>query len=55
MTKESALWPKTGLRDDNFEKPIIVMANSYMHIVPDHAHIKDLGDIVASETARAIV
>ncbi|QCI63912.1 dihydroxy-acid dehydratase [Phreatobacter stygius] len=44
-----ALWRATGLKDDDFGKPIVAIANSYTQFVPGHVHLKDVGDIVAAE------
>ncbi len=44
-----ALWRATGLKDGDFGKPIIAIANSYTQFVPGHVHLKDVGDIVAAE------
>jgi hypothetical protein len=37
----------TGMQDADFAKPIIAMVNSYTQFVPCHAHLKDLGQLVA--------
>ena len=34
------------MRDDDFEKPIIAVANSFTQFVPGHVHLKDLGQLV---------
>lgn len=48
MAGARALWRATGLTDEDFQKPIIAVANSYTQFVPGHVHLKDLGEIVAS-------
>src|SRR3954463_11779736 len=48
-----ALWRATGMTDDDFEKPIIAIANSFTQFVPGHVHLKDLGQLVAEEVAAA--
>jgi dihydroxy-acid dehydratase len=48
-----ALWRATGMTDDDFDKPIIAIANSYTQFVPGHVHLKDLGDIVAAAIFEA--
>jgi dihydroxy-acid dehydratase len=44
-----ALWRATGMTDEDFEKPIIAIANSFTQFVPGHVHLKDLGQLVARE------
>ncbi|MFH0848661.1 MAG: dihydroxy-acid dehydratase, partial [archaeon] len=35
-----------GLRDEDFQKPFIAIANSYVDIVPGHMHLLEFGKIV---------
>jgi dihydroxy-acid dehydratase len=48
-----ALWRATGMKDDDFTKPIIAISNSFTQFVPGHVHLKDLGQLVAREIERA--
>ncbi|WP_010119158.1 dihydroxy-acid dehydratase [Corynebacterium nuruki] len=48
-----ALWRATGMTDEDFEKPIIAIANSYTQFVPGHVHLKNVGDIVAEAVHEA--
>ena len=41
------------MQDGDFDKPIIAVANSFTQFVPGHVHLKDLGQLVAAEIARA--
>ena len=41
-----------GLTDRDFEKPFIAIANSYVDIVPGHAHLQEFGKLV-KEAVRA--
>jgi dihydroxy-acid dehydratase len=41
------------MQDGDFGKPIIAVANSFTQFVPGHVHLKDLGQLVAEEIARA--
>jgi dihydroxy-acid dehydratase len=41
------------MKDGDFGKPIIAVANSFTQFVPGHVHLKDLGQLVAEEIARA--
>jgi dihydroxy-acid dehydratase len=47
------LWRATGMKDEDFGKPIIAIANSFTQFVPGHVHLKDLGQLVAGEIALA--
>lgn len=52
MAGARALWRATGMKDDDFQKPIIAIANSFTQFVPGHVHLKDLGQLVAREIER---
>jgi dihydroxy-acid dehydratase len=41
------------MRDEDFGKPIIAIANSFTQFVPGHVHLHDLGQLVAREVERA--
>ena len=53
MAGARALWRATGMKDDDFGKPIIAISNSFTQFVPGHVHLKDLGQLVAREIERA--
>ena len=53
MAGARALWRATGMKYGDFNKPIIAIANSYTQFVPGHVHLKDMGDLVASEISKA--
>ncbi|MFM6985241.1 MAG: dihydroxy-acid dehydratase [Hydrogenophaga sp.] len=53
MAGARALWRATGMKDDDFSKPIIAIANSFTQFVPGHVHLKDLGQLVAREIEAA--
>ncbi|SIT68532.1 dihydroxyacid dehydratase [Ectothiorhodosinus mongolicus] len=53
MAGARALWRATGMKDGDFDKPIIAIANSFTQFVPGHVHLKDLGQLVAREIERA--
>lgn len=53
MAGARALWRATGMKDGDFEKPIIAIANSFTQFVPGHVHLKDLGQMVAREIEKA--
>ncbi len=53
MAGARGLWRATGMRDEDFGKPIIAIANSFTQFVPGHVHLKDLGQMVAREIEKA--
>ncbi len=53
MAGARALWRATGMKDDDFQKPIIAIANSFTQFVPGHVHLKDMGQLVAREIEKA--
>jgi dihydroxy-acid dehydratase len=53
MAGARALWRATGMKDGDFEKPIIAVVNSFTQFVPGHVHLKDLGQMVAREIEAA--
>ena len=53
MAGARSLWRATGMKDDDFSKPIIAVVNSFTQFVPGHVHLKDLGQLVAREIEAA--
>jgi len=53
MAGARALWRATGMKNDDFAKPIIAVANSFTQFVPGHVHLKDLGQLVCREIENA--
>ncbi|EJF91212.1 dihydroxy-acid dehydratase [Bartonella tamiae] len=53
MAGARGLWRATGMKDSDFGKPIIAIANSFTQFVPGHVHLKDMGQLVALEVANA--
>ncbi|MFG0356589.1 dihydroxy-acid dehydratase [Pseudomonas sp. zbq_11] len=53
MAGARSLWRATGMQDEDFGKPIIAVVNSFTQFVPGHVHLKDLGQLVASEIMSA--
>lgn len=49
MAGARALWRATGVKDQDFGKPIIAVCNSFTQFVPGHVHLKDMGQLVARE------
>ena len=53
MAGARGLWRATGMKDDDFGKPIVAVVNSFTQFVPGHVHLKDLGQLVAREIEAA--
>ena len=53
MAGARSLWRATGMKDEDFSKPIIAVVNSFTQFVPGHVHLKDLGQLVAREIESA--
>ncbi len=53
MAGARALWRATGMGDSDFGKPIIAVVNSFTQFVPGHVHLKDIGQLVASEIEKS--
>ena len=53
MAGARALWRATGMKDGDFEKPIVAVVNSFTQFVPGHVHLKDMGQLVAREIEEA--
>ncbi len=46
MAGARSLWRATGMKDDDFGKPIVAIANSFTQFVPGHVHLHDVGQRV---------
>ncbi len=53
MAGARALWRATGVKDEDFGKPIIAVANSFTQFVPGHVHLHEVGQMVAREIEKA--
>ena len=53
MAGARALWRATGVKDNDFGKPIIAISNSFTQFVPGHVHLKDMGSLVAGAIEEA--
>ena len=47
-----SLLKATGVKDEDFNKPFIAVANSFIDIIPGHVHLQEFGRMV-KETIRA--
>lgn len=53
MAGARALWRATGVKNEDFGKPIIAVCNSFTQFVPGHVHLKDVGQLVAGAIEKA--
>ena len=53
MAGARALWRATGVKDSDFGKPIIAIANSFTQFVPGHVGLRDVGRLVATQIEAA--
>lgn len=49
MAGARALWRATGMKENDFGKPIIAVVNSFTQFVPGHVHLRDIGKLVAEQ------
>ena len=52
MAGARALWMATGMKREQFGKPIIAIANSFTEFVPGHTHLHEVGQMVRSEIEK---
>lgn len=52
MAGARALWIATGMRREQFGKPIIAIANSFTQFVPGHTHLHEVGQLVKHEIEK---
>src|ERR1700760_363221 len=53
MAGARGLWRATGMKKEDFGKPIIAVVNSFTQFVPGHVHLQHLGRLVAREIELA--
>ena len=46
MAGARALWRATGMKTEDFQKPIVAIANSFTQFVPGHVHLHPIGQKV---------
>lgn len=49
MAGARALWRANGMKEDQFDKPIIAIVNSFTQMVPGHAHLHDIGQMLKKQ------
>ena len=52
MAGARALWVATGMKREQFGKPIIAVVNSFTQFVPGHTHLHEIGQIVKAEIEK---
>lgn len=52
MAGARALWVATGMKHEQFGKPIIAVVNSFTQFVPGHTHLHEIGQIVRDEIEK---
>ncbi len=53
MAGARSLWRATGVKEEDFKKPLIAVANSFTQFVPGHVHLDKVGKLVCEEIAKA--
>ncbi len=52
MAGARALWVATGMKHEQFGRPIIAVVNSFTQFVPGHTHLHEIGQIVREEIEK---
>lgn len=52
MSGARALWRATGMTDEDFNKPIIAVVNSFSQFVPGHIHLQEVGKLISKEIQK---
>ena len=52
MAGARALWVATGMKHEQFGKPIIAIVNSFTQFVPGHTHLHEIGQVVRKEIEK---
>lgn len=53
MAGARALWRATGVKEQDFGKPIVAVVNSFTQFVPGHVHLQPVGQLVAAQIEQA--
>ncbi len=46
MAGARALWRANGMKEEQFNKPVIAIVNSFTQMVPGHVHLHEIGQII---------
>ena len=53
MAGARALWRATGVKEEDFGKPVIAVVNSFTQFVPGHVHLDKIGKYVREQVEKA--
>lgn len=53
MAGARALWRATGVKEEDFGKPVIAVVNSFTQFVPGHVHLDKVGAYVREQVEKA--
>lgn len=53
MSGARSLWRATGMNDEDFNKPIIAIVNSFSQFVPGHIHLQEVGKLISKEIQKS--
>lgn len=53
MAGARALWKATGMKPEQFGRPVIAVVNSFTQFVPGHTHLHEIGQLVKAEIEKA--
>ena len=53
MAGARALWRATGVKEEDFGKPVIAVVNSFTQFVPGHVHLDKVGKYVREQVEKA--
>ncbi|MCG8571458.1 MAG: dihydroxy-acid dehydratase [Spirochaetes bacterium] len=48
-----ALWRANGMKDEDFNKPVIAIVNSFTQFVPGHIHLSEIGQMIKQTIDQA--
>lgn len=49
MAGARALWRATGVKEEDFNKPLIAVVNSFSEFVPGHVHLRNIGKLISKQ------
>ena len=52
MAGARSLWRANGMREEQFGRPVIGIANSFTQLVPGHVHLHEIGQLVKAEIEK---
>ena len=52
MAGARSLWRANGMREEQFGRPVIGIANSFTQLVPGHVHLHEIGQLVKAEIKK---